>query len=61
MDLDLYFTIVYFLIFIVVIALPLTLISKYIWKNKNATQFFAFLGSISFIIVIIMLWDYLPD
>jgi hypothetical protein len=41
--------------------MPLTIISKYFWKNKTLTQFFAFLGIISMILIIIMVWDYIPD
>jgi hypothetical protein len=56
-----YLMIVYFLIFMVIFAMPMTMVSKYYLKNKTLTQFFAFLGSISLIIVIILVWDYIPD
>jgi hypothetical protein len=58
---DLYFTVVYILIIIVIICIPLTMISKYVWRNRTRTQFFAFLGALAMIAVIIMLWDYIPD
>jgi uncharacterized membrane protein HdeD (DUF308 family) len=56
-----YLIIVYFLIFLVILATPMTIVSKYYLKNKTMTQFFAFLGSISLILVIILVWDYIPD
>ncbi len=61
MQTDPYFIVVYILIFLVILALPLTFISKYIWKNRTLTQFFALLGTISMILVIILMWDYIPD
>ena len=61
MQTDLYLLVVYVLIFLVIISMPLTIISKYVWQSRLRTQFFAFLGSVSLILVIVMLWDYIPD
>jgi hypothetical protein len=61
MSSDLYIIIVYFLLFLVIISMPMTIISKYVWHNKTRTQFFAFLGTLSIILLIIMVWDYIPD
>ncbi|WP_455391918.1 hypothetical protein [[Eubacterium] cellulosolvens] len=58
---ELYSIVVYILILIIIICIPLTMISKYVWQNKARTQFFAYLGAAAMILVIIMIWDYIPD
>jgi hypothetical protein len=44
-----------------IIMLPLTWVSRNIWKNKERTRLFALIGIVAMIVFIVTIWDYLPD
>jgi hypothetical protein len=53
--------IIYICLFLAALALPLAWIAKNIWRDKNKTQILAFIGIVSVIIFMVLVWDYLPE